>query len=128
MLDDRVWATIEAEQFRLIIIDAWASFYSGEENSNDQTEAALLRLQELSDTTGVAVVIVHHFGKSNEGREPEDLWRGASRLADWANRESLCSRTSARRRRRRTRVSNRLRRAATPTCTSCETTSRPIPS
>jgi hypothetical protein len=85
VLDDRVWATVEAERFGLIIIDAWASFYSGEENSNDQTEAALLRLQELSDTTGVAVVIVHHFGKSNEAREPENLWRGASRLADWAN-------------------------------------------
>jgi hypothetical protein len=85
VLDDRVWATIEAERFGLIIIDAWASFYSGEENSNDQTEAALGRLQELSDATGVAVVIVHHFGKSNEAREPEDLWRGASRLADWAN-------------------------------------------
>ena len=85
VLDDRVWATVEANQFGLIIIDAWASFYSGEENSNDQTEAALGRLQELSDATGAAVVIVHHFGKSNEGREPEDLWRGASRLADWAN-------------------------------------------
>jgi hypothetical protein len=52
---------------------------------NDQTEAALGRLQELSDATGVAVVIVHHFGKSTQFREPEDLWRGASRLADWAN-------------------------------------------
>jgi hypothetical protein len=85
VLDDRVRATVEANQFGLIIIDAWASFYSGEENSNDQTEAALRRLQELSDATGAAVVIVHHFGKSNEARDPEDLWRGASRLADWAN-------------------------------------------
>ncbi len=85
VLDDRVWAIIEAEQFGLIIIDAWASFYSGEENSNDQTEAALGKLQELSDTTGAGVLIVHHFGKSTEASEPENLWRGASRLADWAN-------------------------------------------
>ena len=35
--------------------------------------------------TGVAVVIVHHIGKSNEVRDPEDLWRGASRLADCAS-------------------------------------------
>jgi hypothetical protein len=85
VLDDRVWETVEANQFGLIIIDAWASFYSGEENSNDQTEAALGRLQELSEATGTAVIIVHHFGKSNEARDPEDLWRGASRLPDCAN-------------------------------------------
>jgi uncharacterized protein YjiS (DUF1127 family) len=34
---------------------------------------------------GVAIIIVHHFGKSLDVREPEDLWRGASRLADWAS-------------------------------------------
>jgi hypothetical protein len=84
-LDERLRETVEANRFDVLILDAWASFFSGEENSNDQTEAALGKLQELSDKTGVAIVIIHHFGKSNEGRDREDLWRGASRLADWAN-------------------------------------------
>ncbi len=84
-LDERLRETVETNRFDVLVLDAWASFFSGEENSNDQTEAALGTLQELSDATGVAIVIVHHFGKSNEGRDREDLWRGASRLADWAN-------------------------------------------
>jgi hypothetical protein len=35
--------------------------------------------------SGVAIILVHHVGKTSDVREPEDLWRGASRLADWAS-------------------------------------------
>jgi hypothetical protein len=32
----------------------------------------------------VAFIIFHHLGKARDYAEPEDMWRGASRLADWA--------------------------------------------
>lgn len=67
----------------LLIVDPWAVYYTGEENSNDQTEAALGALRKLSEDTGAAVVIFHHLGKSTEGRDAADQWRGASRLGDW---------------------------------------------
>jgi hypothetical protein len=84
-LDPRIDDAIEAHGFGLLIIDPWASYYCGDENSNDQTEAVLGPLRELAIRHGIAIVIVHHLSKATDAREPEDSWRGASRLADWAS-------------------------------------------
>jgi hypothetical protein len=85
VLDPGIGWVIEVHGFLVLIIDPWASFYGGDENSNDQTEAALGTLRALALQYGVAIVIVHHLSKSTDTRDPEDLWRGASRLADWAS-------------------------------------------
>src|ERR1035437_2251707 len=85
VLDGRVEATIAEHNFDVLLIDPWATYYSGAENSNDEAEAALDQLRALSLRYGTTIVIFCHFGKSSEGRDPEDLWRGASRLADWAS-------------------------------------------
>ena len=85
ILDHRLEATIAAHGFDVLILDPWAVFYSGSENSNDEVEEALSRLRDLSLRHGLATVVIHHFGKGTEARDPEDLWRGASRLADWAS-------------------------------------------
>lgn len=85
VLDGRLEATIAAERFGVLIIDPWAVYFAGNENSNDETEAALDKLRALAMRYGLAVVILHHLGKGGDAREPEDLWRGASRLADWAS-------------------------------------------
>ena len=83
-LDERIWRAVEDLDAGLLVVDPWAVFYSGNENSNDEVEAAVATLKALMDA-GVAVVVVHHVSKATEYREPEDLWRGASRLADWAS-------------------------------------------
>ncbi len=85
MLDARVASVVEAHDVGLLILDPWATFYSGDENSNDQVESALGQLRALALRHGVAIVIVHHLSKATDARDPEDLWRGASRLADWAS-------------------------------------------
>lgn len=85
VLDGRLEATIKACGIDIVVIDPWAVYYAGKENSNDEVEAALDKLRDLAMRYGVAIVILHHLGKSTEGREPEDLWRGASRLPDWAS-------------------------------------------
>ncbi|MDA8297423.1 MAG: AAA family ATPase [Actinomycetota bacterium] len=84
-LDGRLEETIAEHKFEVLIIDPWAVFYSGSENSNDEVEAGLDKLRDLALRYGVAVWILHHLGKATDAREPEDLWRGASRLADWAS-------------------------------------------
>lgn len=84
-LDGRLEATIGAHQFRVLVLDPWACYFAGNENSNDETEAALDKLRDLAIRYKLAIVILHHVGKASDGREPEDLWRGASRLADWAS-------------------------------------------
>jgi len=84
-LDERLRRAVEEHGVRLVVIDPWATYFTGAESSNDETEAALDRLRELAEATGTAVVIVHHLGKATYSRDPEDLWRGASRLADAAS-------------------------------------------
>jgi hypothetical protein len=78
-------ATIVAEGIDVVVVDPWAVYQGGAENSNDQAEAILGRLREITLRTGVTWVVLHHVGKGTDVREPEDLWRGASRLADWAS-------------------------------------------
>ena len=107
-LDERLRRTVLEHGIGLVVIDPWATFYTGSENSNDETEAAVSLLRQLADETGAAILVVHHLGKSQEGRDPEDLWRGASRLADaaatrvtllprYSTKEAAALRTSCRR-------------------------------
>jgi hypothetical protein len=76
---------ITEHRFDVVILDPWATYYAGNESSNDEVEAALDKLRGVTLTNGTTWVIFHHIGKSLEHREPEDAWRGASRLADWAS-------------------------------------------
>jgi hypothetical protein len=85
VLDGRLEATIVEHGFEILVIDPWAVYFAGAENSNDEVEAALDKLRDLAMRYRLAIVIFHHIGKSTDVREPEDLWRGASRLADWAS-------------------------------------------
>lgn len=87
LMDPGLEATIAAHSIDLLVIDPWAVYYGGNENSNDEVEAALGRLRHLSMKYGLAVIIFHHVtNKTDRGdREPEDMWRGATRLADWAS-------------------------------------------
>lgn len=84
-LDQRLEATIAEHGFEVLIVDPWAVYYNGAENSNDEVEAALDKLRDLAMRYSLAVVLLHHLGKATDAREAEDLWRGASRLADWAS-------------------------------------------
>lgn len=72
----------------VVIFEPWASFYTGDENSNTDIQHALNQLDQLRNATGCAVIAVTHFAKHsgrNSGLDPSDLWRGGTRLADWAD-------------------------------------------
>lgn len=87
-IDGPLEETIEEYGIDLVIVDPWAVYFAGNENSNDEAEAALELLRGITLRTGVAWLIVHHItGKMERSTwtEPEDLWRGATRLADWAS-------------------------------------------
>ena len=69
-LDSRIRAAIEEHGFGILVIDPWATFFTGNENANDEVEAGLDQLRRLAQETRVAVVILHHLGKSQEGVTP----------------------------------------------------------
>ncbi len=88
VIDPRIEATIRNEGIDVVIVDPWAVYFAGKENSNDEVEAALAQLRAITLRTGVAWVVIHHISakiETNRLTEPEDLWRGATRLADWAS-------------------------------------------
>ena len=96
-LDERLEATIVAGGFGVVVVDPWASYYTGDENDKSAVEAATFALRQVARRTGCAVVILHHFAKSLESRDPEDLWRGSTRLPDAAStRLTLLPRYTAR--------------------------------
>lgn len=84
-LDPRLEARISKHKVEVLILDPWASYHGGSENNNDDTEAVLAELRRISLTYNTTVIIIAHFGKNTDTRDPEDLWRGASRLPDWAS-------------------------------------------
>lgn len=87
-VDEGLEQAIVDHGVEVLVIDPWRTYYAGSENSNDEVEQALTALTAMARRTGIALVIVHHIsGKTDPSRviEPEDLWRGATRLPDWAS-------------------------------------------
>jgi hypothetical protein len=85
VVDWRLEQLIQQVQADVLVIDPWATFFAGNENSNDETEAAIIALTDIARRHNLAVWIVHHItnkGTRDSAAEPEDMWRGASRLAD----------------------------------------------
>lgn len=85
LVDHRLEPLLEELGVDLLVLDPWATYYAGNENNNDQTESAIDALTQMIRRTGTAGWIVHHISaKAVHGNlaEPEDLWRGATRLAD----------------------------------------------
>lgn len=75
-------ATIAEVRPDVMLIDPWAAFYGGAENSNDDADAVLNELGELAKRHAMSVIATHHFSKATDQMEAENLWRGASLLAD----------------------------------------------
>jgi hypothetical protein len=95
-LDERLEATVIAGGFGVVIVDPWASYYTGDENDKSAVEAATFALRQVARRTGCAIVVSHHFSKTMDSRDPEDLWRGSTRLPDAAStRLTLLPRYSA---------------------------------
>lgn len=86
-IDPRLEPTLEANGVRVLIVDPWATFFAGNENSNDEVEQGVSALVSMARRVGCAVFVVHHISAKTQHAklaEPEDLWRGATRLADAA--------------------------------------------
>ena len=82
ILDERLEELIVEYGIGLCVIDPWAVYYSGPENDNDAVEAAIDTVRDLARRRQVAFGIPHHTTGKADYREPEDAWRGATRLAD----------------------------------------------
>jgi hypothetical protein len=87
LIDPRLEETIDEHRFDVLVVDPWATYFNGKANDNDEAEKALSKLWEIARKYQTAVLIMHHVsGKIDTyNKEPEDLWRGATRIADSAS-------------------------------------------
>jgi hypothetical protein len=85
VIDPEFIETLRFIQPEVVVLDPYAVFYTGQEIDNTQIEAAVSELTALTDELGITWIIIHHFSQARQGVDPEDWWRGASRLADWAS-------------------------------------------
>jgi len=70
----------------IVIFDPLYRLHTKEENSNTEMQQVFDHLDDLVDKFGVALVIVHHYGKPGEFRTSgADRMRGSSALAGWAD-------------------------------------------
>ena len=66
---------ILAQAARLVIFDALADLMNGDENSKQDTQPVFNALRRISEKTGVAILVIHHGGKSGD-------YRGSSVIKD----------------------------------------------
>ncbi|HKQ58305.1 MAG TPA: AAA family ATPase [Candidatus Eisenbacteria bacterium] len=70
---------------QLLVIDSLSKIHGLDENSNNEMEYVVNFFQMLARRTGIAVVLLHHWGKGNEGDGSIHSGRGASRIPDGAD-------------------------------------------
>jgi hypothetical protein len=70
---------------QLLVVDSLSKVHSLDENSNTEMEYMVNFFQKLARSTGIAVVLLHHWGKGNEGDGTVYSGRGASRVPDGAD-------------------------------------------
>ncbi len=84
-VDDAVKRTMETYEPEVFIPDPWITFDTANENDSAEREATLGKMAELQARYGITLITPHHLRKDRNAADPEDLWRGSSRLADWAS-------------------------------------------
>jgi hypothetical protein len=67
---------IESLDIKLVVLDPWGEFGTGEENSNTDGRNLVQVVRTLLKPTGANVIAVAHYGKPAEGKRPRDRIRG----------------------------------------------------
>jgi len=77
----RIRAIIDEIRPDIVCIDPLTKFHTSEENSPSEMGRIMLALRQIIHTFNTTLIILHHTGKNEEGKEGLDLLRGASSIA-----------------------------------------------
>jgi hypothetical protein len=69
----------------VVIYDPLTSLHSVNENDNVQVRKVLDTITEINRKTNTTAIVIHHFGKPQEGLTTAHRTRGASSIRDWAD-------------------------------------------
>ena len=83
---DLIRGKIENHQSEFVMIDPMYRFHSGDENKSSEMKNFFSQTDQLTEKCGVAVILVHHFGKPTEfEREGAQMLRGSSTIFDYGD-------------------------------------------
>lgn len=77
----KIRSVVEEVKPDILCIDPLTKFHTSEENSPSEMGKIILALRQMIHDFNMTVILIHHTGKNEEGKEGLDLLRGASSIA-----------------------------------------------
>lgn len=85
---------IKSKSADVLIIDPLYKFHSGDENKVNDMTRFFDRIDWLVAQNNISIVLVHHFGKPQEGRDGATQFRGSSAIVDYGDSYLMLRRKS----------------------------------
>ena len=82
--DAEAWLILETAGMVLCVIDSLRATVLGCDENDSSIRAFLDKLLRVSEATGCSFVLIHHAGKSQQGRDARETGRGSSAIFDSA--------------------------------------------
>ena len=77
----KIRAIVHEVKPSVLILDPLIKFHTSDENSPSEMGRIMLEFRRLIADLGLTIILLHHTGKSEEGKDGLDLLRGASSIA-----------------------------------------------
>lgn len=105
---------IKRHQANVLILDPLYKFNTGDENKVNDMTRFFDNLDRLITDNNISIVVVHHFGKPQEGRLGATQFRGSSAITDYADSYLMLRRKSGDESRNYMKLSFELRNEREP--------------
>lgn len=76
---------IENSQAEVVVFDPLYKLHAADENKTDQMRNVIDQFEKLIEQYAISIGIVHHHGKTSEGKDEGHLSRGSSVFGDWVD-------------------------------------------
>jgi 5S rRNA maturation endonuclease (ribonuclease M5) len=74
---------IESRRLEFLVFDVLRKLHMSDENSNNEMEAVIEKLDEIKSRTGAQILLLHHLSKNGDGSVTKRS-RGATAIYGWA--------------------------------------------
>jgi len=91
---EQISKVVEHHRVSVLIIDPLYKFHGGDENRVSDMARFFDRIDWLIQRHNCSCVVVHHFGKPQEGRDGATMFRGSSTITDYADSYLMLQRKS----------------------------------
>jgi archaellum biogenesis ATPase FlaH len=105
---------IQECEANVLIVDPLYKFHSGDENAVKDMTRFFDGLDWIITQNNISIVVVHHFGKPQQGKSGATQFRGSSTITDYADTYMMLNRKSNKETRNSVKLSFELRNEEAP--------------